>query len=122
MIYLNGSSYEGGWLRDRQHGQATNYDTKAGEVYKGSYSEGRRDGHGRIYSQKKGEMFTGDFMSGKKHGSGTVLTSSGILKSVNYRQDMFDGQHTFERKVNSKHARRLLRDFTAKKDLQVMIL
>lgn len=113
MLYLNGSTYEGGWLRDRQHGQAIHFDAKSGDVYKGTYNEGRRDGHGQVYSKQKGEMFSGDFMNGKKHGSGTVLTGSGVLKSVHYRQDMFDGQHTFERQVNSKHAQKLLRDFTA---------
>ena len=53
MIYLNGSSYEGGWDQDRKHKRGRMFDQVTGDVYIGEYTDGKRVGHGRMFYGEK---------------------------------------------------------------------
>lgn len=49
MIYLNGSTYEGGWANDRKDSRGKMYEKISGDIYNGEYFEGKRNGRGRMY-------------------------------------------------------------------------
>ena len=68
MRYINGRTFEGGWLNDMRHGKG--YERyQNGNVYEGEFIEGKAEGKG-VYKWSNGEVYDGEWKGGLKHGDG----------------------------------------------------
>lgn len=52
-MYVNGSSYQGGWNEDKKNGRGRLIDKLTGNCYIGEYLEGNRVGNGRMFDALK---------------------------------------------------------------------
>ena len=67
FVDSQGSTYEGDWLNDRQHGQGCETWEEGKVRFTGTYVDGIKEGHGR-YDWSDSSHFEGEFVDSKFQG------------------------------------------------------
>ena len=95
LVYTNGRTYEGEWLKNRRHGRGYEFFSN-GNSYHGTHEDGKANGKG-VYQWKHGEVYDGEWMKGIKHGYGVWKGQNGesyIGQWVNSKAQGY-GVHVF---------------------------
>jgi MORN repeat len=79
--YANGSSYEGGWKKDKKHGRGV-YEA-AGERFEGEYVLGEKQGTG-IFLFAGGQRYEGGWNRSEKSGFGRLEFPDGAVFEGNW--------------------------------------
>ena len=79
VVYVDGSTYEGGFRSGRCNGFGTHRDGRTGATYVGKWVGGKRNGNGTETSAS-GARWTGTWEDGKRHGNGTEVGADGVTR------------------------------------------
>ncbi|EDO06835.1 MORN repeat protein [Babesia bovis T2Bo] len=111
-ITVDGTVYEGDWVRGKRHGKGTLLSSKYGYKYVGSWCEDKRDGHGELttphfvyvgsfknnnfhgngrLSNTGKDSYEGDFVNGKYHGRGRLTQKDGTIMIGSFENNKMYG-------------------------------
>lgn len=121
MIYLNGSTYEGGWVNDRKNGRGRMHEKISGDIYNGEYLEGKRNGRGRMYYHEKQEIYDGDWSNDRRQGDGYVINRKGEVCQGDFRADHMEGKLVHVKTLNQVETQRVFKMIMETNDLFISV-
>jgi hypothetical protein len=93
---VDGSTYEGEWVKDRKNGKGT-FTEASGAQYVGQWKDDRKHGKG-TYRTPDGTTYTGDWKNDGQTGQGTLSTSDGSKYKGGFLNGKKDGKGVLQEK------------------------
>ena len=121
IIYVNGSTYEGGWSNDRKHSHGRMFDNLSGDIYNGDYVDGKRNGRGRMYFATQQEIYDGDWQNDRRQGEGYIINRKGVVNSGDFRADYMEGKLTYQKTLSPVETEKIFKVMTDTHDIYISV-